>query len=110
MHHRHGISIRPHGCCRGVGAWSSGVAVDAIIGVDMARTGARGARWSMEVVAQALKKRNLCQMERTRAEFEALKRHECWLPSKTPTDVHAPLPVLSSMSKAEAVAQNRKFP
>eukprot|EP01048_Picozoa_sp_COSAG05_P005047 COSAG05_NODE_290_length_12056_cov_14.204232_12_plen_222_part_00 len=106
----HGWPTQCQDCERGVpctarvlGAHERSTAA-MLIGVDMARTGARGARWSMEVVVQAVKKRNLCRTLRSREEFEALKRHGCWPANKTPTDVHAPLPVLSSMSKAEVVA------
>jgi hypothetical protein len=70
-----------------------------LIGVDMA---VQGTCWTVSTIMQQLRKRNLLNTARSREEFKALVDEGVW--ESPPTDSTAPLPALSTMSKAPLMA------
>ena len=68
--------------------------------VDLSR---RSNRWNTEVVLHTLRKRNLQRFRRPQAAFDALVAAQVWPAGSVPSEITAPLPVTTTMTKAELV-------
>jgi len=85
-------------CCLVLVLQTARVTQAQIAGLDLGACG-----WTVEVLRNALRKRNLFRLSRTRASFDALVAAGVWPAGKAPSAIYALLPSFSALGRPELV-------